>query len=371
MGRIPPDQGLSDKKRSGVKGTKVRLTYLFTANADGSEKLPPLIIGKAKKPRAFEKKTGAQLGFHYRNNAKAWMTGDIYQEWLRQWDHKLEERKRKIVLLQDNFSGHIVPDGLRNIHVLNFKPNLTAHVQPMDQGIIGSFKAHYRTKYFQWAINRYERGITPSDMYNIDQLQAMRLANIAWGEVDTTTIRNCWHKAGILPAMDPSESLTSPLAQPAIPVLSLLQQLHSPSYDQDPIAAAKNELICALDDLEAIGVLQKVNRMDLEDLLNPPEESRMEDTTDEEIFQAVMAECNSQEEGPMDGDVEGDAVAEPRPTYHEVIEAASVMSRHVAHIDDPVARQLEVILASMGRQMRLERSNGLTATHITDYFHTI
>jgi len=53
----------------------------------------------------------------------------------------------------------------------------------------------------------------------------------------------------------------------------------------------------------------------------------------------------------MDGDVEDDAMAEPRPTYCEVIEAASVMSRHAAHIDDPVACQLKVILASMGHQM--------------------
>jgi len=185
MDRMPPDRGLADKKRSGVKGTKVRLTYLFTANVDGSEKLPPLVIGKAKRPRAFEKKTGAQLGFHYQNNAKAWMTGDIYQEWLQQWDHKLGARKCKIVLLQDNFSGHVVLDGLQNIRVVNFKPNLTAHVQPMDQGIIGCFKARYRAKYFQWSIDRYERGITPSDMYKIDQLQAMRLADIAWDEVDT------------------------------------------------------------------------------------------------------------------------------------------------------------------------------------------
>jgi len=149
--------------------------------------------------------------------------------------------------------------------------------------------------------------------------------------------------------------------------------LHTPSYDQDPIAAAKNELTCALYDLESIGVLQKVNRPDLEALLNPLEESRMEDATDEEICQAVLATCNSesQEEGPMDGDVEDGAIIEPRPTYHEVVQAASIMSRHVAHVDNPVARQLEVILASMGRQMRLERSQGLTATHITDYFHHV
>ncbi len=79
---MPPDQGLADKKTSGVKGTKVRLTYLMVSNADGSENLPPLIIGKARKPRAFNNKTGAQLGFNYQNNTKAWMTADIYQEWL-------------------------------------------------------------------------------------------------------------------------------------------------------------------------------------------------------------------------------------------------------------------------------------------------
>lgn len=59
---MPPDRGLSNKKQSGVKGNKVRITYLFVANATGSDKLPPLIIGKAKKPHTFKGKTGAQLG---------------------------------------------------------------------------------------------------------------------------------------------------------------------------------------------------------------------------------------------------------------------------------------------------------------------
>ena len=123
--------------------------YAFTSNADGSEKLPPLVIGKAAWPRAFKKKTGTQLGFYYRNNAKAWMTSQIYQDWIQQWDRKLQEKKWKILLLQDNFSGHIVPDGLQNIRVKNFEPNLTAHVQPKDQGIIRCFKAHYRASFIQ------------------------------------------------------------------------------------------------------------------------------------------------------------------------------------------------------------------------------
>src|ERR1700733_14143771 len=111
---MPPDRGLADKRNAGVKGKKVRLTYVLTSNADGSEKLPPLVIGKAYKPRAFKKKTGAQLWFYYRNNAKAWMTTPIYQDWIQEWDRKLEASNRKVLLLQDNFKGHTVPDGLRN-----------------------------------------------------------------------------------------------------------------------------------------------------------------------------------------------------------------------------------------------------------------
>ena len=61
---MPPDCGLSDKWQSGVKGQKTHLTYVFTANADGLEKLKPLVIGKAFKPHAFEKKKKvASLGF--------------------------------------------------------------------------------------------------------------------------------------------------------------------------------------------------------------------------------------------------------------------------------------------------------------------
>lgn len=111
MRSLPPDpsRGLSDQKQSGVKGRKVRLTYAFTTNASGSEKLKPFIIGKAQKPRPFKGKTGEDLGFYYRNNVKAWMTGELYQNWIHAWDEELEAKGRKILLLQDNFSGHIVP----------------------------------------------------------------------------------------------------------------------------------------------------------------------------------------------------------------------------------------------------------------------
>ena len=279
---MAPDRGLSDSKQSGVKGKKVRLTYAFTSNSDGSVKLPPFVIGKAARPRAFNKKTGEQLGFRYRNNAKAWMTAHLYQEWIQEWDQDLQGKGQKILLLQDNFSGHIVPNNLQNIRVENFEPNLTAHVQPKDQGIIQSFKAHYRAKFIQRAVDRYDEGITPAQIYDINQLQAMRLADLAWREVDTTTIRNCWKKAGILPE---SDFFLSRTIQPVIPVSSLLQ-LENPSLEMNPVAQAERQVEAALDDLVATGALQKKNRMDIEALLNPEGESlNMMETSDREIYQ--------------------------------------------------------------------------------------
>ena len=63
---------------------------------------------------------------------------------------ELLKTNQKILLLQDNFSGHIVPPDLKCIRVENFAPNLTVHsIQPNDQDIIRCFKAHYRARFIQ------------------------------------------------------------------------------------------------------------------------------------------------------------------------------------------------------------------------------
>jgi hypothetical protein len=224
-----------------VKGKKVRLTYAFTVNADGSEKREAFIIGKAKQPRCFERRKAAALGFYYRNNAKAWMVTAFYQEWISLWDAELRLARRKIILFQDNFSAHVPPPGLTNIRVENFGPNLTAHVQPLDAGIIRCFKAHYRKRYIQRAINNYDSGITPAKIYDINQLEGMRIAASAWDDVSADTIAHCWVKAGILPS-----SLLSSRPTPA-------------SGDSNPVQAAEQELEEKLDLLEGTGVLQHPN----------------------------------------------------------------------------------------------------------------
>ena len=66
---------------AGKKKEKFSITLGFACNADGSEKLPVMYIGKAKKPRCFGKETTEQRGFYYRNNKKAWMTSALFEEY--------------------------------------------------------------------------------------------------------------------------------------------------------------------------------------------------------------------------------------------------------------------------------------------------
>ncbi len=287
------------------------------------------------------------------------MTAPLYKEWILRWDAELRMKRRNILLLQDNFSAHIVPeDELQCMTVENFKPNMTSHVQPLDAGTIRCFKAHYRSSYIRRSIDRYDSDIPPAEIYDINQLEAMRLADAAWKSVDASTINHCWQKAGILP-----DTPLAPVVSVSIPIASLVQ---------DPIADMEKQVEESLDDLQGTGVLQSRNRMDIESLLNPEIENMdIEETTDKDIFDAVMASRSADEsidENGGDVDADDDSLSEPRPKRCEALRAVRTLQKYVETMDDPFARNLERILASFGRKTRLEETNSLQNSQITSYF---
>jgi len=88
------------KQMSGKKKEKFCLTIGFACNADGSEQLPPIYIGKSKKPWCFKKEGPNQCGFYYWNNKMAWMTAELFEEWVDTdtWVTAVSERKLMFVL---------------------------------------------------------------------------------------------------------------------------------------------------------------------------------------------------------------------------------------------------------------------------------
>lgn len=77
--KASPNRGLATESMAGTKGDKTRLTYALCANMDGSEKLPELIIGHAKKPRCFAGTEVRASGYDYYWNKTAWMVQSIWQ----------------------------------------------------------------------------------------------------------------------------------------------------------------------------------------------------------------------------------------------------------------------------------------------------
>ena len=161
------------------------------------------------------------------------------------------------------------------------------------------------------------------------------------------------------------------MANPTIPISSLLNVDNS-STMEDPVVAVERGVQHSLDQLESTGVLQACNRMDIESLLNPVEESRTGDNpTNEEICQAVLDGQKAWEEGLVnDGDdnVDDDASIEAPPTPHKVHLAASVINWYVNNINDPLAHKLEGVLASFSQQMCLEETRSMVDSRITDFF---
>lgn len=179
-------------KCHGGKKAKDRLTVLLCANADGSDKMTPLLIGKSRKPRCFKNVKTLPVG--YDSNRTAWMTANIFTEWLKKLDKDMKKRKRKILLFMDQSTAHPQDtDFLQNVKVVFFPPNCTSKLQPLDLGIIKNLKVHYRKRLVQHAL----QSITTGTIHKkVNVLQAINMISLAWNQVKSKTIKNCFIKGG-------------------------------------------------------------------------------------------------------------------------------------------------------------------------------
>ena len=197
---------------AGKKKEKFRITMLFTCNADGSECLLPMYIGKAKKPHCFKKQSPTEHGFYYQNNKKAWMTSELFEEqenyslpvseadlifrYIKDFNIKMHNQNCHICLMLDNFLGHSIQYQPQNICLLYFEPNLTSFIQLLNAGIIRCFKAHYHHEFCLHTIERDDAG--EHNIYKINLMEGMLMAHTAWGQVKALTIKNCWDHGKIL-----------------------------------------------------------------------------------------------------------------------------------------------------------------------------
>jgi transposase len=184
-----------------------RLTVTLAMNATGSERLEPTVVGR----RSLEAGDGK-----YYSNSTAWMTAEVFCEWLKAWNRDLEAAGRHVLLLVDEFRGHSVAlAGLTNIQLEFFSPLLTEFVQPCSIGLSDIFHTNYRRLVVQRALERLRSKANGGDLFGIDQLEAIALANAAWQNVEGNAISASWMQAQCLAQQGDGLAVASSAAQMA------------------------------------------------------------------------------------------------------------------------------------------------------------
>ena len=124
---------------------KDRITAYAGTNADGTCKLPMAIIGKPMNPRCFRLRKPPLPYFSQRN---AWSDSVTFKKWFYNLFIPFVRRQtsKPVALLMDNCGPHgtDIVDHTGQIQIITLPPNCTGVHQPMDLGIIASWKSKYR-----------------------------------------------------------------------------------------------------------------------------------------------------------------------------------------------------------------------------------
>jgi hypothetical protein len=324
--RMRPDKSLASKSVPGFKRDKQRITIGLCVNATGTDKICPLVIGKAEKPRCFKNVNLTNIGIVYRFNAKAWMTVSIFQEWIKIFDKiiRLENPDRKVLLLLDNVGSHKLNGvQLKNTELLFLPPNSTTRIQPLDAGIISSFKAKYKQKFIRYLLQQIETN--PLDQKKLDLLSAIKYVVSSWEEVSVKTIENCWHKTQLI---SNNQSLPD------------------------------NE---SMDDLTVfIDQINLQNPMTSEEYINMPEERIIE-----EIYDVSIGSDSSDSDNC---DIIDETPNQEKVKLADAMTACDVLMRFFEQQDKDYSGQMRS-LRQINANLSHIQSNPRKQTSILDYFH--
>ncbi|XP_030435481.1 tigger transposable element-derived protein 1-like [Gopherus evgoodei] len=206
--KMPLRTNMAEEEESmpGYKAAKDRITLLLGANAAGDFKCKPLLVYRSENPRAFQGYSKAFLPVVWKSHPNVWVNKNIFEDWfnyhfvpsVRDYCSK-NNLAFKTLLILDNAPGH--PPSLDDMHldiqVVFLPPNTTSLLQPMDQGFITSFKAHYLRSSFAQAIRETEKqgGPTLKEFWqSVSIYHAIKNIDEARNEVKQLNLNGVWKK---------------------------------------------------------------------------------------------------------------------------------------------------------------------------------
>jgi hypothetical protein len=199
---------VQEKTAPGFKASEVCLTLLLGGHASGDYKTKPLMVYHSENPQALKGYSKEHLPVVWLSNRKAWITAAVFESYfsneLRRELKAYCERINvpfKILLLLDNAPGHppSIADIDEKINVMFLPPNTKSLIQPMDQGVIATFKSCYLWRTFIQMVKATagEDKISVKDFWkNFNIKKAIDNIGDAWTEVSQSCMKgvrkNIW-----------------------------------------------------------------------------------------------------------------------------------------------------------------------------------
>lgn len=345
-----PRKSLASKREKtapGFKISKQRVTVMVCANASGTHRLPPLMIGKSKKPRCF--KNVKCLPLCYKAQKNAWMDTDLFIDWYKnefipnvKRFRKEHKKTGRVLLLLDNAPSHPDVELLNGIdkdfEAKYLPPNVTAIIQPMDQGVIEKLKRMYKKAVLRRLLlaDDEESVISLSKKLNLKDCCYM-LAD-AWNTLTQDNLRNAWNKL-------------------------VGKNEKNAENDVNTTETDLNEMTNIL--FPQIAGFSDCNRDDAQTWLECDNDPGFQILDDDEIVDMVQEEEEDSEREEHDF---SDNEEESGPSHAEAFTALETVLSWYEKQDESCAAQL-LLLKRMRDLAAKKRCSNLVQKKISEYFH--
>ncbi|NWW53019.1 TIGD4 protein, partial [Pedionomus torquatus] len=171
------------------KLSKERITIAVGTSMDGSEKLPLLVIGKNKSPCSL--KDVRSLPVDYEANDMAWMTSEVFEQWMHKLDDRFQAQQRQVVILVDSLPAHTEVENLKSVKLV-FSPPDSSSCIATKQGVIRSLKVKYR----HCLIKRFVDCVEGNKEFMLTLLDAIEMLHLCWRKVTPETFVKSYNEAG-------------------------------------------------------------------------------------------------------------------------------------------------------------------------------
>ena len=251
-----------------------------------------------------------------------------------------------------NRSGRLTVTGEILLRVEFLPANTTSICQPLDQGIIRTFKAHYKRRWLQYQLDNYEAAEDPHKKMNV--LQALRWATEAWqAGVTSITIANCWLKSRVL------QGQMTPLTRWKAQQMGWEEAVKQDEALYDQIVTQARDALKELENRQFIKEGQHIATF-----LNPPDEI-IDDIPDNDQFIEQLAE--SYAKGP---EIDPDAPETPIPKPISIPQALGALTtlRSFAEQQQRDHRDLIRQLGTLEREMKALQMSSRSQTSLERFF---